>query len=141
MANVCQTLSVVQKLFWDFDCFWFSRFGVWVSRIQIVGDWDASKHSKKLSTTIQTSGPLIFAVKRYKGHKLNPKNTDIIGAVKDGAVKEKAGHAMMIRGFDYPRRLIKFQNSWGNNSIKWMPLAVYQDIFKYAYYFKGVSIS
>jgi len=98
------------------------------------------KNFKKLSTVIQQSGPLVFVVHRYNGHKLNPKDTDIIESVKPSMKKKNVGHAMMVRGFDHPRRLIKFQNSWGDNSIKWMPLDVWQDIIKYGYYIEGGTV-
>ena len=99
------------------------------------------KNFKFLCKTIQNTGPLIFAVHRYKGHKLNPKNTDIIDPVKAGAKKKKMGHAMMIRGFDTQSQLLKFQNSWGKeDSIKYMPFDVYKDIVKYAYIIEGVYI-
>ena len=95
----------------------------------------------RLCKTLQNTGPLVFAVHRYKGHKLNPKNTDIIEPVKEGAKKKKAGHAMMIRGFDRQSQLLKFQNSWGKeDSIKYMPFDVYKDIVKYAYIIEGVYI-
>jgi len=94
-----------------------------------------------LCKTLQKSGPLIFAVHRYKGHKLNPEHTDIIGPVKKGAKKKKIGHVMMIRGFDKQSQLLKIQNSWGkNDSIKYMPFDVYKSIVKYAYMIKGVYI-
>ena len=99
------------------------------------------KNFDRLCKTLQNTGPLLFAVHRYKGHKLNPKNTDIIDPVKEGAKKKKAGHVMMIRGFDQQSQLLKFQNSWGGtDSVKYMPFDVYKDIVKYAYTIGGVYI-
>lgn len=99
------------------------------------------KNFKFLCKTIQNTGPLIFAVHRYSGHKLNPKNTDIVDPVKAGAKKKKMGHAMMIRGFDTQSKLFKFQNSWGKeDSIRYMPFDVFKDIVKYAYIIEGVYI-
>lgn len=91
---------------------------------------------------IQLFGPQLFAVKTYRGHKLDPKNTDIIEMPTEKQFKNvnKDGHAMMIRGFDYPRKLIKFQNSWGKiDSVKWMPYDVFMKIVKYVYYVKRVE--
>lgn len=99
------------------------------------------KNFKFLCKTLQNTGPLIFAVHRYSGHKLNPKNTDIVDPVKAGAKKKKMGHAMMIRGFDRQSQLFKFQNSWGKeDSIKYMPFDVFKDIVMYAYIIEGVYI-
>lgn len=99
------------------------------------------KNFNFLCKTLQNTGPLIFAVHRYSGHKLNPKNTDIVDPVKAGAKKKKMGHAMMIRGFDTQSKLFKFQNSWGKeDSIRYMPFDVFKDIVKYAYIIEGVYI-
>ena len=99
------------------------------------------KNFNFLCKTLQNTGPLVFAVHTYSGHKLNPRSTDIIDPVKAGAKKKKMGHAMMIRGFDRQSQLLKFQNSWGKeDSIKYMPFDVYKDIVKYAYIIEGVHI-
>jgi len=99
----------------------------------------AFKSFRRLCETIQRHGPLIFSVNQYEGHRLNPA-TDVIAPVKKGATKKKQGHVMIIRGFDYPGRMIKFQNSWGNNSVKWIELPTYLQIVKGAWFFKGITI-
>ncbi len=92
---------------------------------------------------IQSTGPQLFAVKRYKGHKLNPRDTDIVEMPTSEQLKnrKKEGHMMMVRGFDYANRLVKFQNSWGkDDSVKWMPHQVFVMLCKYVYYIKNVTI-
>ena len=99
------------------------------------------KNFNFLCKTIQTWGPLVLVVYQYKGHKLNPKSTDVIEPVKAGAKKRKTKHAMMIRGFDKQSQLIKFQNSWGeDDSVKYMPFDVYKELVDSAYIIEGVHI-
>jgi len=100
----------------------------------------AFKSFRRLCETIQRNGPLIFSVDRYVGHRLNP-DTDIVSSVPEGAKKMKQGHVMMVRGFDYPGRMIKFQNSWGKNSVKWLELPTYLQIVRGAWFIKGITIS
>ncbi len=88
---------------------------------------------------LQTVGPMIFVVQRYKGHVLNPKSSDVIKMPTKE--KRKATHAMMLRGFDNQSKWLKFQNSYGENSIKWCPWEVFQKINLYCYYIKDVTIN
>lgn len=92
-----------------------------------------------LCETIQAGNPMIFAVHQYEGHDLNPKDTDII-EMPTSDKKKKNGHAMTIRGFDYSGKMIKFQNSWKHNNIKWMPYDVFLKLCKYCFYIKNVTI-
>jgi len=88
-------------------------------------------------------GPMLFAVKRYKGHKLNPKDTDVIEMPTEAQFKKKkmVGHMMMIRGFQYSAEWLIIQNSWGKgDSVRLLPHEVLNKICKYMYYVKNVTI-
>lgn len=105
--------------------------------------YNAFRSFEFLCRTIQVAGPMLFAVRRYTGHKLAPKDTDVIEMPTESQLKKKkkAGHLMMIRGFDYKNQWLKIQNSWGKgDSVRWMPYDVLLKITKYMYYVKGVSI-
>ena len=101
----------------------------------------AKNSFRRLCETIQRNGPLILAINTYKGLNLRPKDTDIIKDFPDDAVRNRMGHVLMIRGFDYPGRLIKLQDSYGAGSVKWLPLNIYLKVVKGAYFFKGITIS
>lgn len=95
---------------------------------------------------LQTVGPMIFAVKRYTGHKLNPKNLSVIEMPTEKQFKKKKmmGHAMLLRGYDNQSKWLKFQNSWKGGedvNVKWMPWEVFQKINKYCYYIKDVTLN
>lgn len=95
---------------------------------------------------LQTVGPMLIAVKRYKGHVLNPKYSDTIEMpTKDQFKKKKInGHAMLLRGFDNESKRLRWQNSWKggeDRNVKWCPWEVFQKINKYCYYISKVTIN
>ena len=91
----------------------------------------------KICEYLQKFSPGIFTVDRYKKHNLNDT---IIQMVDEDDVKKKAGHAMMMIGFDKQKKLFQFQNSWGKGYDQYMPFNVYEQIGKYCYFIKHVTI-
>jgi len=110
--------------------------------------FNAWRNWKFLCEHIQSpnAGPMLFAVNRYVGHDLSPKDTDIIEMPTEEQFKKKkkSGHMMILRGFDNQAKWLRWQNSWEGGedlNVKWCPWEVFQKINKYCYYIKNVTIS
>ncbi len=99
--------------------------------------YPTGKFPKKICEYLQKFSPGIFAVDRYKGHSLNDT---IIQEVPEEAKKKKAGHAMMLIGFDVPKQQFQFQNSWGKSYDQYMSWEIYDQIGKYCYFIKHVTL-
>jgi hypothetical protein len=98
---------------------------------------DPRDHNQ-IRRALQLWGPVTFMIRYFKGHDLQPRG-DIIGPVPEGA-NSVGLHEMVLRGCDFPNRLYKFQNSWGDNSIKYVPFEVYEDIVVEAYAMSNVIL-
>lgn len=92
---------------------------------------------------LQTSGPVILGIKRFKGHSLtNQDKNGVIDDVKDGAERAKNDHVVIVTG-KYPRydksgkkigNLIKFQNSWKEKyAVRFMTYETFEKLAKYAF--------
>jgi len=100
----------------------------------------AYRNFKWLCRIIQTAGPFLLSVHLYKGHSLNP-SADIITTPK--GARKGTSHMVMIRGFDFPSRWLRIQNSWyskDEDNVKWLPHDALVKMCQYMYYVKDVTI-
>jgi len=101
-------------------------------------------HINAIMHNLQAIGPLIFGVRRYKGHSLKKINeeTGAIYEVKEDAQPKKTGHVMMIRGMDRVKKQFLFQNSWGESSSqRYMTFETFEKIAKYAYSIRTIEVT
>lgn len=106
-------------------------------KIQGFLSFPGGKFPLKICEYLQKFSPGIFAVDRYNGHSLNDT---IIQEVSEGSKKKKAGHAMMMIGFDKNKNLFQFQNSWGKSYDQYLPFKIYERIGKYCYFIKHTEL-
>lgn len=98
-------------------------------RIWITGGRNISTGSNSLAKNLQQFGPVIFGINLYEGHSIT---TDPIKPVPSGS-KIKGGHSMLLRAHELKTKRFKFQNSWGDKSVRWIDYDVIQQLIVHAY--------
>lgn len=91
--------------------------------------------------SVNDGNPVVIGAMVYTGFMYLDHNDHVVKSPRSGE-KEEGGHAMLIVGYDIPKKMFLIKNSfgkeWGLNGYAWMPFS-YADKYVFEYWTFDIS--